>query len=170
MAARQFQEPQRALTGRMVLVIFLAFFGVIIAANTVMMVVAARTYDGVQEEKAYTKGRDYNERLQAAKAQQALNWTVDFEHEAQGDTLTRLVSARFLDADQCPLDNLSVEAEFFSSVEQDHDRTQRLASLGGGQYQGVVRLPREGRWQFRVRAYENGVERYYLYKESFVRP
>lgn len=170
MASGQTERPERVLTGRMVLVIFLAFFGIIIAANTIMMIMAARTYDGVQEEKAYSRGRTYNDRLSAARAQQALGWTVVFDHEAQGDPLTRLVSARFLDARNRPLDNLSVEAEFFSQIEQDHDRRQYLASLGDGRYQGVIHLPREGRWQFRIRAYKNGVEHYYLYKESFVEP
>lgn len=164
------QKRGQILTGRMVLFIFLSFFGIVITANTIMMIVAAHTYDGVQEEGAYRKGRDYNDRLKAARTQKALGWQVDFSHEAQGDRLTRLVSAGFRDANGRPLDHLSVEAEFFSPVEQDHDRRSALISLGNGQYQAVIRLPRAGRWEFRIRAYEGDLVRYYLYKESLIRP
>ncbi|GEQ97886.1 RdxH [Iodidimonas gelatinilytica] len=125
----------KELTGRKVAAIFFGFFGLVFGANLIMMTFAAKTYDGVQEEDAYRKGRDYNDILAQARQQHDLGWQVAFDHEQLGSALEQKVTARFADKQGNPLDGLTVSALFFSQVEADHDERIGLAGLGDGRYE-----------------------------------
>lgn len=67
----------RPLTGRMVLLIILTFFGTIIAVNLVMLRFAISTFSGVGEKNAYTAGLSHDRAVAAVRAQDALGWKVD---------------------------------------------------------------------------------------------
>lgn len=158
----------KPLTGRQVLLGFLAFFGVVFLANGIMMWQAAATFDGRQEEDAYRKGRDYNATLAAARAQQDLGWDVTLEHKAWGAPTTRTVTARFTDAEGRPLSDLEVTATFFSPVEEEDDVTALLSPVGEGRYQAVMALPRAGNWELRLQAHGAGGVRYQLRDKTVV--
>lgn len=160
----------RPLTGRKVLLIFLGFFGAVFAANGIMMVIAARTFDGVVVEDAYRKGRDFNQTLAAARAQDALGWSVDFGDAAMDTPTERLVTARLFDETGAPLRGFDVAISYFSPVEEEEDRSVTLAALGDGLYQGRISLPRAGRWQMRLQAGVGEDVRYQLRKEVMIRP
>ena len=53
-------------TGRKFLITIVTFFTVVIGANVIMATFALSEFDGVVEEDAYRKGRDYNDQLAAA--------------------------------------------------------------------------------------------------------
>ncbi|GER05102.1 hypothetical protein JCM17846_27840 [Iodidimonas nitroreducens] len=165
--ARAFEKP---LTGRKVLLIFCGFFGLILGANIIMMVFAAMSYDGVQEEDAYRKGRDYNDVLAAAAAQNALGWQVEFDQKMGGMVLQRQVFARFLDDRGQPLDDLDVRATFFSPIEEEHDTGLGLANLGAGRYEGMITVPRAGRWELRISAVRGDAQIFHQRKEVFIAP
>ncbi|MGE0022292.1 MAG: FixH family protein [Hyphomicrobium sp.] len=72
------QQPG-GLSGRHVLASMLAFFAVIIAADTVMIYKAVTTFGGVDNTNAYRDGLAYNTRIARARQQAELGWqaTVD---------------------------------------------------------------------------------------------
>jgi len=64
---------QTPLTGRKVLFITLAAFGVIIAVNVTMMVSAIRTFPGLEVENSYVASQVFDAEM---AAQKALGWTT----------------------------------------------------------------------------------------------
>ena len=54
------RETGFRLTGRKVLLIFLAFFGTIFAADIFLLTSALRTWSGLEERSAYSAGKRYN--------------------------------------------------------------------------------------------------------------
>src|SRR5215472_13466244 len=88
----------RPLTGRTVLVSLLAFFGVVIGVNGVMIALAIGTMPGLESEKPYHAGVNYNAEIETARAQTARHWTMTshVDRDARGRASVR-VEAR--DAD-----------------------------------------------------------------------
>ncbi len=68
----------REFTGRKMLMIMLAFFGVIISVNVFMAYSAVKTFPGLETDNAYIASQQFNER---AAAQRALGWSIEFTHE-----------------------------------------------------------------------------------------
>src|SRR5436305_11824380 len=65
------------LTGRKVLVMLLAFFGVVIGANLAMMRLAIQTLPGTEVDSAYSASLAYEREIGAARDQDARHWKVD---------------------------------------------------------------------------------------------
>ena len=66
------QDKGRPLTGRMVLAMLLAFFGVVIGVNIVMVRLASSTFSGIGDKNAYLAGISHNRTLAAARVQPAV--------------------------------------------------------------------------------------------------
>ena len=64
-------------TGRHMLAIMLAFFGVIIGVNVLMAVVAGSSWTGFVVKNSYVASQEFNEKVAAARAQAALGWTSE---------------------------------------------------------------------------------------------
>ena len=56
-------KPPRQITGRMVLIGFILFFGVISVVNGIFMYMALHTWPGLTNTQAYKDGIKYNEVL-----------------------------------------------------------------------------------------------------------
>lgn len=65
------------LTGRKVLAITVAFFGVIFGVNFVMAYQAIHTFPGLEVENGYIASQSFNADM---KAQKALGWTVNLTY------------------------------------------------------------------------------------------
>lgn len=74
----------RELTGRHVLAITLAAFGVIIAVNMVMAVKAVSTFPGLETPNSYVASQRFD---RDRAAQEALGWTVTPEYDGRELTL-----------------------------------------------------------------------------------
>ena len=74
----------RELTGRHVLAITLAGFGVIIAVNLVMAFMAVRTFPGLETPNSYVASQRFD---RDRVAQAALGWTVTPEYDGRELTL-----------------------------------------------------------------------------------
>lgn len=83
----------------------LAFFGVMIAVQTVFVVQAVRTFPGEEVEKSYVQGLDYNQTLERRAIQRRLGWTAQAGLEADSALVVRLN-----DASAQPLESLQVTA------------------------------------------------------------
>ena len=60
--------PPRQLTGRMVLLCLLGFFGVVFGVNGILIHEALSTFGGVDTESAYQAGRKFEQDVAMAKA------------------------------------------------------------------------------------------------------
>lgn len=66
----------RRFTGWHFAAIITAFFGVVIAVNVTMAVLAVRTFGGVVVENSYVASQEYNGWLKAAQRQRRLGWKI----------------------------------------------------------------------------------------------
>lgn len=135
-------NPQgRELTGRKVLMIFIAAFGVIIGVNVFMAVNAVRTFPGLEVSSSYADSQDFNVRR---AAQDALGWHASVEVDADAGILTlHLVD----DSGQ-----LVVPAEFEALLTRPTNREEdQLLDLtrNADRYTAPVQLSR-GRWRLRL--------------------
>ena len=71
-------------TGRHMLAIMLAFFGVVIAVNVMMARAAIGTFGGEVVDNSYVASQRYDDWLKAAAAQKALGWHAVPSVDAQG--------------------------------------------------------------------------------------
>ena len=66
----------RELTGKHVLICFVAFFGIVFAVNAVMVKAAMSTFGGVQTTSSYKAGLMFGQDVAQAEQQDALHWRV----------------------------------------------------------------------------------------------
>src|SRR5213596_357104 len=85
----------RPLSGRKVLAMLLAFFGVVIGVNIIMMRLAIQTLPGTDVDSAYSASLAYENEIAAARDQNTRNWKVDAHIQRSADGSTTLqVEAR----------------------------------------------------------------------------
>ena len=77
-------QPPRPLTGRKVFLMLVAFFGVVIGVNMVMMRFAIQTLPGTEVDSAYSASLAYEKEIATARDQSARNWKVDAHVERSG--------------------------------------------------------------------------------------
>lgn len=66
----------RRFTGRHMLAIMLAFFGVVVAVNMLMATLASRTFGGTVVDNSYVASQRFNGWLAEGRAQERLGWTA----------------------------------------------------------------------------------------------
>ncbi|GGK49867.1 FixH family protein [Salinarimonas ramus] len=134
------------LTGRKVLMIMVAFFGVIFAMNVVLLKLAATTFRGLEVESAYRAGQEYNDVLAESAAQRARAWAVDVRVARRADGLVAAVFA-VSDPDGAPVAGLSGSARLAAPADTALDVEGVLVETGAGAYEAI--FPEEtdpGRW------------------------
>ncbi|MDT8343965.1 MAG: FixH family protein [Thermohalobaculum sp.] len=112
----------KELTGRKVLIISVAAFAVILAANLTMMFAATGTFPGVVVRNSYVASQDWNRRTEA---QRALGWQAEAAIFSDG------LAIRFSDAQGAPVRGLAVTAVVGRPASQAGDRTLELVEEGG---------------------------------------
>lgn len=142
---------------------FVAAFAVVIAVNTVLIVMATRTFSGLVVEKPYLKGIAYERTLEREAAQAKLGWQVTTAFR-QG-----AVAVRYLDPQGRPIAALSVIAEIRSPVGLEAPISAELSYRGEGWYAASIPLPRAGQWETTARA-RQGTEVLYEQRFRFVAP
>lgn len=135
-------------TGRHMLLLLLAFFGIVVAVNVTMATLASRTFGGLIVANGYVASRDYNGWLRDARSQDQLGW--DFDAGRAGDRLelTAVASGR-------PLTGLAVSAVAVHPLGVGEDRALRFQSIASGRYRSIESLP-PGRWRVHVEARRGG--------------
>jgi len=158
-AARNIEAapPQRPVTGRTVLIWLLAFFGVVIGINGVMMALAIVTMPGLETEKPYQAGINYNAEIASARAQAARRWNVasHIDRDAGGRAVVK-VEAR--DRDGAPLTRLAVTLRLARPTDQRADRVVSLTEHEIGTYVGEAADVTLGVWDMELDA-GRGAER-----------
>ena len=131
----------RELTGRKVLMIFVAAFGLIIGVNVYMAVNAVRTFPGLEVSSSYADSQDFNVRRDA---QEALGWTAEVELDREAGVLL----LHLLDADGQPARPAALEALLTRPTNQTDDQLLDLVLTGGAYVAPADLAP--GRWRLRL--------------------
>ncbi|MEX0694782.1 MAG: FixH family protein [Rhodospirillales bacterium] len=145
------EKPVRRITGRMVLIGFIAFFGVIAAVNGLFMYFALSTWPGLTTDDAYKKGIDYNRTLNEAARQKAVGWQSGIVIDAIGKLTVTLT-----DKNRQPLQGAIVSLSLTRPLGDARAYSVMLEENAAGQYAGTFTEPQPGRWIASVSAQLNG--------------
>ncbi|MDN2567583.1 FixH family protein [Aquibium sp. A9E412] len=140
-------------TGRHMLLLMLAFFGVIITVNVTMAVFASTSWSGLIVKNSYVASQKFNAKAAEGRAQAALGWQGRLEI-ADGAIRYRLV-----DGDGRALPLGTVTASFRRPVSVDDDRTVTLAAQDRTLHAAAERLG-DGVWIAEILS-DAGLERPY---------
>ncbi len=132
---------QREFTGRHAALVFIGFFGTIIAVNAVLAWQAVATFPGLEVRNGYVASQEFNDRLAAHRR---LGWTVDADAE---DGVLKLA---FTDRQGRPVKVASLDA-MVGRPTQDRDDFAPDFQFDGTAYVASVALP-PGRWDVRLKA------------------
>ena len=139
----------KPLTGRKVLFMLVAFFGVVIGVNMIMMRLAIQTLPGTEVDSAYSASLAYEKEISAARDQNARNWKVDAHVERSGQGgATLQVEVR--DNDGRPMTGLKFQGHFERPADKRSDQAVALAETGIGIYRGSATLIAPGQWDLIV--------------------
>lgn len=151
--------PTPVLTGRKVLLIFVAFFGTIAAADTFLVMSAVRSWSGAEATSAYKAGQLYNAEIARARAQAERGWTLDARAERAADG-GALIRVEVRDEAGRPLAGRRLDVSLQRPTDKRGDRSLVLAETGPGSYAGAVPDLAPGQWDVVVDVLD-GKERAY---------
>ncbi|MDP1865250.1 FixH family protein [Bradyrhizobium sp.] len=156
----------KPLTGGKVLAMLIAFFGVVIGVNMIMMKLAIQTMPGTEVDSAYTASLAYEKEIVNAQDQNARNWKVDaqIERGADGGAMLR-VEAR--DNSGKPISGLKFQGRFERPTDRRADQPVALAEMGIGIYRGNAPLIAAGQWDLVIEGVAAG-KRMFLSKNRVV--
>ena len=136
-------------TGRHLAAILVGGFGLVIAVNLVMAVMATRTFPGLIVENSYVASQEFNKGLEAGRAQKKLGWTV--APLMDGNRL--IVDIR--NANGEPLHGASVEATIIHPVGGVAPQTVVLTEGADGRWHGRHALT-AGQWELELTVSRDG--------------
>ncbi|MER9201587.1 FixH family protein [Mesorhizobium sp. M0933] len=132
-------RKSREFTGRHMLAIILAFFGVVIAVNLTMATLANTSWTGLVVENTYVASQQFNRKAEEGRAQAALGWTGKLTI-AWGE-----VRYGVTDAAGKPVPLHGVKVLFRHPAYEKEDESITLAAASGQEF-AVQHMPRDGVW------------------------
>ncbi len=141
---------------------FAGGMAMVVAVNVGLVWLALDSSPGLVVERAYERGRAYNQVLARARAQAELGWQVMLEF----DTRVGEVSATFLDRAGQPIADLEVTVNAERPLEPLLPMATTLSYVGAGRYAGTLELPQRGQWELRLVA--RGAAEYQLARRVVV--
>lgn len=142
---------KRPVTGRTVLIYTVAFFGVVLGANLVMLKFAIDSMPGTEVDSAYKASLGFNTEIGAAREQAARAWTVTAHVERDPDG-KGLVQAEARDRNGAPLAGLVFTAQLLRPTDKRADRTVPLGEREAGLYRARVDAVAAGQWDLVLEA------------------
>ncbi|KRB23160.1 MULTISPECIES: FixH family protein [Mesorhizobium] len=138
------QRP-REFTGRHMLAIILAFFGVVIAVNLTMATLANTSWTGLVVENTYVASQQFNKKAEEGRAQAALGWSGNLTI-AWGEVRYSLT-----DAAGKPVTLRGVKVLFRHPAYEKEDKAITLAPATGQEF-AAQHTPKDGVWIVEVDA------------------
>ncbi|EHK52322.1 FixH family protein [Allomesorhizobium alhagi] len=129
----------REFTGRHMLFIILAFFGVVIGVNVIMATFARTSWTGLVVENTYVASQQFNQKARNGQAQAALGWTGKLTIAA-GE-----VRYSLRDAAGNPVPVRGVKVLFRHPAYEAEDKTVTLTAASG-QIFTARHTPKDGVW------------------------
>lgn len=140
-------EPRAfVLTGKHVLLMLLAFFGVIGLVNAYFITVALKTLPGIEVKSAFEQSQKFNKALESVAEQDRKGWQVDvitggLKHGAP-------VSVQLRERAGAPILGMNVAVKLQRPADARFDQRLDLKEQGNGVY--AAPLPDLGPGQWRV--------------------
>src|SRR6476661_3604635 len=100
----------RPITGRTVLIVTVAFFGIVLAVNLTMLKFAIDSMPGTDVDSAYKASLSFNREIGAAREQAERGWTVT-AHVERGADGNGLVQVEARDKAGAPVTGLAFTAQ-----------------------------------------------------------
>jgi nitrogen fixation protein FixH len=135
----------KPLTGRRVLFMLVAFFGVVFAVNFLMMKFAIDTLPGTEVDSAYSASLAYEKEIAAAHDQNARNWKVN-AHIQRGPNGGATLQVEARDNLGAPMSGLKFQGRFERPTDRRADQPISLAEVGIGVYRGSAPTIGPGQW------------------------
>jgi nitrogen fixation protein FixH len=124
----------REFTGRHMLIIMVAFFGVIVAVNFTMAWLAGRSWTGLVVKNSYVASQDFNEKLRMAREQNTRGWRTNLTYKKG------VFRFRLADRKSQPLDVASLVLSVGRPATEAEDRIIALRQVEQGTYVAERRL------------------------------
>ncbi len=138
----------RQFTGRHMLMILLAFFGIVIAVNVWMATEAETTFGGEVVENSYVASQHFNRWLAEAREQKALGWQIKAGAQDRHATLDARLDRR-------ALAGATITAVAEHPLGLLNDINLHFAEATPGHYVAATPLP-AGRWRLHVSVSHDG--------------
>jgi nitrogen fixation protein FixH len=134
----------RIVTGRTVFLCLLGFFAIVAGANAILIRAATSTFGGLETENAYKAGLNFGREIAAARAQDALHWTVEghLSRDRRGMTA---IEVAVKDATGNTVRGLDLSGALLHPTDRRLDHTVRLETENDGTFHGVVQVA-PGQW------------------------
>jgi nitrogen fixation protein FixH len=156
----------RQLTGLHVLLMLLAFFGIVIGVNVIMMRLAIETLPGTEVDSPYAEGLGYGKEIAAAQAQDARNWKID-AHVARDGSGGATLQVTAHDRDGKPMSGLKFSGRFERPTDKRADQAVELSEVGVGIYRGMAAAMPSGQWDLVLEGDARG-QRMFLSKNRVI--
>lgn len=148
MSTMSLPQRQFTITGRKVLLMMVAFFGVIFAVNGVFLYFAIDSWPGLTSDKAYVEGLQYNQVLESAERQAAVGWTSSLAVETRdGGSAIRVTMT---DASGDMLSGLKPMLSILRPVGQPDPILVAAHEVHPGVYETLMPTLEAGRWSIAV--------------------
>jgi nitrogen fixation protein FixH len=135
----------KPLTGRKVLIMLVAFFGVVFGVNFLMMKLAIQTLPGTEVDSAYSASLAYEKEIAAAHDQNVRAWKVS-AHIQRGADGGATVQVEARDNSGVPMSGLNFQGRFERPTDRRADQPVGMAEVGSGIYRGSAALIAPGQW------------------------
>ena len=159
-------DTSKPLTGRKVFILLVAFFGVVIGVNMIMMRLAIQTLPGTDVDSAYSASLAYEHEIAAAHDQNARNWKVD-AHIQRGPDGGATLQVEARDDSGKPMSGLKFQGRFERPTDRRADLPVALAETGIGIYRGSAPMIAPGQWDLVLEGDAAG-QRMFLSKNRLV--
>lgn len=140
-----FIPNDRTFTGRKMFLTILAFFGVIIAVNGLMLTLAVQSFGGLVVGNSYVASQHFNDDIAAARTQPIRGWDLSLSSGTEGN-----IALVVKDRDGAALGGLALTLEM---ARPTHERSTMMldpVEISAGLYTASASLP-AGRWIATVR-------------------
>jgi nitrogen fixation protein FixH len=138
-------DKSKPLTGRKVFLLLVAFFGVVIGVNLVMMKLAIQSLPGTEVDSAYSASLAYEKEIAAAHDQNIRNWRVD-AHVQRGPDGAATLQVEARDDNGRPMTGLKFRGRFERPTDRRVDQAVALVEAGVGIYRGSAPPIAPGQW------------------------
>lgn len=146
----------KPLTGRKVLLISLAFFGVVLTVNFgVLLPNAIKTFRGIETPSAYRASQDFNANLAVAAEQAARGWNIE-AHVVRGEDGVVIAEITTRDRDGQILAPMDGEAMLARPADRKMDLTAPVELVGYGSYEARFEDVAMGQWDIVLSFMQDG--------------
>lgn len=146
----------KPLTGKKVLAIIVAFFGVIFVVNLGFLLPnAVGTFRGLETDSAYRTSQEFNTTLASAAEQQARGWNIEafVERNPDGSAYAE-VTTRDRDGNMLP--DMAGEITLARPADSNLDRPATLERISYGVYEAHFEDVPAGQWDLVLTLSEDG--------------